>query len=78
MVFINFRAVVAHAQPEDPDLRIGILVAFHPNSHLERERERESWNVLRAVSRSECEMVRLSFFEVAFQPGFLLQRLIIQ
>ena len=53
------------------------------NSHLpleerEREREREEWSVLRAVSRLVCEMVPLSFFEVPFQPRFLLQELIFQ
>ena len=30
----------------------------------------------RAVSRLECEMVLLNFFEIPFQPRFLLQELI--
>ena len=42
------------------------------NSHLKRE----EWRVLRGVCRLECKMVPLSFFEIPFQPRFLLQELI--
>ena len=38
------------------------------DSHLEREDS----GVLRAVSRLECEMVPLGFFEIPFYPPFLL------
>ena len=48
------------------------------DSHMkrEREREREEWSVLRAVRRLQCETVPISFFEIPFQPRFLLEELI--
>ena len=41
-----------------------------PWREREREREREDWSALRAVSRLECEIVLLSFFEIPFQLVF--------